>query len=77
MSAKRLQRYVNEFAGKHNVRDEDTLAQMVVVAARAGREASDVSGADRFERAAFRRAYQLAFFGRINARAKSPGVASP
>ena len=33
MSPKHLQRYVTEFAGKHNVRDEDTLAQMVVVAA--------------------------------------------
>ena len=33
MSPKHLQRYVNEFAGKHNVRNEDTLAQMVVVAA--------------------------------------------
>ena len=33
MSAKHLNRYVAEFAGKHNVRDEDTLAQMVVVAA--------------------------------------------
>ena len=32
MSAKHLQRYVDEFAGKHNVRNEDTLAQMVVVA---------------------------------------------
>ena len=32
MSPKHLQRYVDEFAGKHNVRDEDTLAQMVVVA---------------------------------------------
>ncbi len=32
-SPKHLQRYVNEFAGKHNVRNEDTLAQMVVVAA--------------------------------------------
>ena len=33
MSTKHLQRYVNEFAGKHNVRDEDTIAQMVVVVA--------------------------------------------
>ena len=33
ISPKHLQRYVNEFAGKHNVRDEDALAQMVVVAA--------------------------------------------
>ena len=33
MSPKHLQRYVVEFAGKHNVRNEDTLAQMVVVAA--------------------------------------------
>ncbi len=33
LSPKHLDRYVTEFAGKHNVRDEDTLAQMVVVAA--------------------------------------------
>ncbi len=32
-SPKHLQRYVDEFAGKHNVRNEDTLAQMIVVAA--------------------------------------------
>ena len=29
MSAKHLGRYVNEFAGRHNVRPMDTLAQMV------------------------------------------------
>ena len=28
MSPKHLQRYVNEFAGKHNIRDSDTLDQM-------------------------------------------------
>ena len=28
ISPKRLQRYVSEFAGKHNVRNADTLAQM-------------------------------------------------
>ena len=28
MSAKHLQRYVNEFAGRHNVRDKDTIDQM-------------------------------------------------
>ena len=33
ISPKHLQRYINEFAGKRNVRDEDTLAQMVVVSA--------------------------------------------
>ena len=31
--AKHLNRYVTEFAGKHNVRDLDTLAQMVTLAA--------------------------------------------
>ena len=34
LSPKHLQRYVNEFAGKHNVRNADTLAQMTVAAAR-------------------------------------------
>ena len=28
LSPKHLQRYVSEFAGKHNARDLDTLAQM-------------------------------------------------
>ena len=38
MSAKHLQRYVNEFAGRHNIREMDTLAQMQhVVAAMVGR----------------------------------------
>lgn len=32
ISAKHLERYVQEFAGKHNLRDKDTLAQMAVVA---------------------------------------------
>lgn len=32
MSAKHLDRYVTEFAGRHNVRDLDTLAQMVSLA---------------------------------------------
>ena len=33
MSEKHLQRYVNEFSGRHNVRDLDTLDQMASVAA--------------------------------------------
>ena len=33
MSPKHLQRYVNEFAGRHNIRKEDTLDQMYEVAA--------------------------------------------
>lgn len=32
MSSKHLQRYVTEFAGRHNVRDLDTLAQMLLLA---------------------------------------------
>ena len=32
MSAKHLQRYVNEFSGRHNVRDMDTLEQMADIA---------------------------------------------
>ena len=31
-SVKHLQRYVNEFAGRHNVRERDTLAQMAALA---------------------------------------------
>ena len=33
LSPKHLQRYVSQFAGKHNVRNADTLAQMAVVTA--------------------------------------------
>ena len=32
MSRKHLQRYVNEFAGRHNIRDLDTLEQMALLA---------------------------------------------
>ena len=32
MSAKHLQRYVNEFSGRHNVRSRDTLEQMSAIA---------------------------------------------
>ena len=32
MSAKHLQRYVNEFSGRHNVRSRDTLEQMAAIA---------------------------------------------
>lgn len=34
LSAKHLQRYVNEFAGRHNIRDADTMDQMRHVVAR-------------------------------------------
>ena len=30
MSPKHLERYVNEFAGRHNIRDRDTIDQMVI-----------------------------------------------
>ena len=33
LSPKHLQRYVNEFAGRHNFRDLNTLEQMLIVAA--------------------------------------------
>ena len=32
MSVKHLHRYVAEFAGRHNVRDRDTLEQMCLLA---------------------------------------------
>ena len=33
MSPKHLDRYVAEFAGRHNVRDEDTIDQMTTLVA--------------------------------------------
>lgn len=38
LSAKHVQRYVNEFAGRHKHRDRDTIEQMAIVSrGRAGR----------------------------------------
>ena len=34
ISFKHLHRYVGEFAGRHNIRDKDTLVQMVLMARR-------------------------------------------
>lgn len=34
MSAKHLQRYINEFSGRHNIRELDTIAQMQEIVAR-------------------------------------------
>lgn len=34
LSAKHLQRYVNEFAGRHNIRDLDTIRQMEHIVAK-------------------------------------------
>ena len=44
-SAKHLQRYVDEFAGRHNVRDLDTIDQMAAVARGPGRQTTHIPGA--------------------------------
>ena len=36
MSAKHLERYVNEFSGRHNVHESDTIDQMNTVASKFG-----------------------------------------
>ena len=36
LSAKHLQRYVNEFAGRHNIRELDTIDQMAAITSRLG-----------------------------------------
>lgn len=49
MSAKHLQRYITEFAGRHNVRDLDTLEQ-IRHSARHVREGVAVENSDRVEK---------------------------
>ena len=44
ISAKHLQRYVDEFAGRHGVRDADTIDQMAHVAREHGRKAVGLPG---------------------------------
>ena len=46
ISPKHLQCYVNEFAGRHGIRDQDTIDQMTA-GGRDGREAPQVSGPGR------------------------------
>ena len=50
MSAKHLDRYVGEFAGRHNVREADTVDQMTGLVAAMDRQAADVQGPDRLMR---------------------------
>ena len=50
LSPKHLKRYVREFAGKHNLRDLDTLDIMGAVRHRHGREAPQVRHPDRRQR---------------------------
>lgn len=45
-SPKGLQRYVDEIAGRPNIRETNTLDQMAVVAAWMGRQAAQVPGPD-------------------------------
>ena len=44
MSAKHLHRYINEFAGRHNQREDDTIDQMAAVARGLGGKAASVQG---------------------------------
>ena len=47
ISVKHLQRYVDEFAGRHGIRERGTLDQMQSVVAGDGRQTIDVSWIDR------------------------------
>ena len=46
MSTKHLQRYVDEFVGRHNDRSRDTTDQLVSAGGRNGRQEAEVSGLD-------------------------------
>ena len=46
MSPKHLQRYVNEFCGRHNIRDLDTIMQMALIVRGPRRQAASVPGID-------------------------------
>ena len=46
LSVKHLQRYVGEFAGRHNQRSADTISQMEAMAEQLAGEASSVQGSD-------------------------------
>ena len=70
---KHLDRYVQEFAGKHNIRNADTLAQMTAVAA--GMVGKRLMYRDLI--APNGAGVLRAVSGSRSARARSPGVASP
>ena len=74
ISPKHLNRYVQEFAGKHNFRESGTLAQMRNTVARAGRPPASLPGSHRVQRG-FRRTRGGSGFARIRARASVSGVA--
>ena len=46
MSPKHLDRYVTEFAGRHNLREKDTIDQMTGLVNGMGRKAAPLSGPD-------------------------------
>ena len=50
MSPKHLERYINEFSGRHNVREADTIDQMETAFTPHDRQALGVPRADRRQR---------------------------
>ena len=64
--AKHLRRYIQEFAGRHNIRDKDTLAQMAIISRGMIGKRPPLLGPDCWERPALRGAELAAGAGALS-----------